>query len=122
VTRAQIVKRLRQGLHPEQFGACSLKWNAYRLGAYVIKHGCYFTCGPRTATRRLRRQSRMRIAPTVTVRKRGYTWRVQRYYASLTQTQESDWYRDQYMHSFRLDLHTGNVGRDARGRLVAFDW
>jgi len=62
----------------------------------------------------------VRRAPTIVVG----NWEVQRYYRPLTPA-EQEHYSERFYRSECSrdgDAHAKNVGRDHRGRLVAFDW
>jgi hypothetical protein len=91
---------------------------AWRLGAFVVKTWRHPSLRgnpdlPRLPARRALRLSGIRVAPTVRVGE----YLVQMFYPLANRTE--------FPAHRRVDggeWEVGNIGRDRRGRLVAFDW
>lgn len=87
---------------------------AYRIGAYVVKDGRDIGLGNRN-TPPLLELRRVGVLPPQQWRRNGWVvqpfYRLNRNSPVHSRTCGSDW-----------DLHNSNVGFDARGRAVAFDW
>lgn len=122
VTLGWIRRQLKDGKHPEDFGAVwvgiGCERTVYGIGPFVMKSGF-----PRPVGRYQQPVLPIRRAPTVRI----HGWDVQLRYIALGDTrrkwQRSPEYRKNYgSGGGYFDLHPGNVGLDRRGRFVAFDW
>lgn len=147
MTLGKLKAAIRATAHPERLPGfenigSGIMRTAYSNGVFVIKgarttpdyiaYKRKFVAEFRATGNRL-----MRFAPIVTVKdKRGNAWEIQLRYQRIasswqpTQDENVPHFSRVEQGVFALvatlltsaDLHDGNLGRDRRGRLVAFDW
>lgn len=119
LTLNQLRDQLRRGLHPTDIGGSRLGNGAYRtafaVGPFVVKETQPVVMDTKRSLQAYADAMKalgLRLAPTVKVG----SWDIQLRYFPLPKNENLGWRR------VGVDIHGGNVGRDRRGRFVAFDW
>jgi hypothetical protein len=122
LTLNRLRSALRDGKEPSDLGALSLGFGCYReawrIGPFVVKETC--SKEDKAYYREFCGQRNLRFAPTVRVETSdSRTWEIQLFYP---RHQEGAWATNEWYHDWIGDIHGDNVGKDRRGRWVAFDW
>lgn len=111
MTLGTIRQKLRNGEHPEAFGRkfdSGMNRTPYKAGSFIVKLSDCCQCKREAKAAASRAETKLRLAPTV----QFLGWDIQVTYSTDCC----------YPGHAGMDMHAGNIGKDRRGRWVAFDW